>query len=710
MKRLLVLAAAVVGLLAVWPARADERVERFLPADTMFFGGVAKLGPGFDKVLGALRRALPFAVKELDEGRAIRELAEEWRLDGVRTRDDLLAATGLDPDGSAGIAWALWDPSYRPFDGLNEDNFVLVLPVRDAARAERLAAERLLPEFLHGSRGLCRSAISRIEAAKYAWKERHPDRADATPTWDDLASANPGLKPLLCPAGGEYTIGTLKEQPACSLHKGGAAPRPEGPLTREQLGERKVGDVTLVGGRNKGTGYALAAGHIVLSNNMNVLEAAVAAAAGGGPRARLAPQPAGAADGRAYLQLRVLFAELRHEVQRWQQREGSVAAPRLLKLLDSAGGITADVRLDAAVAAALSWAIERNEATQPLLDTPPAKLEALGLVPDSALLAVGGNIAHLVFRTIADLAALGDDREPMQLHAVTRLLAAASAGDGAFALTRDSFGREMPFNLLFILRVRDAETMRATIEVLANLVTRAGRREKAVHERVEAGGAEVWQLGQKEEGVVYYAFLGPFVAAATKLDDLKAAIELQAGRGKDALLAGERFRRLELPEGPANLVAVLDMPALILQATREESRRRIEMENQACLANLQRNEQVVEEYRKEKGQLPPSIEELRGFARDPKRRRYFPEQCVGHRAAAKFAYDPATGKFACPRHGTAAEFKPTPPDVPRRLRPEEMTLAAFGVSALRLRIEGARLVGEGRLAPAPQQVPQAGEF
>ncbi|MBM4038826.1 MAG: hypothetical protein FJ290_09955, partial [Planctomycetes bacterium] len=136
MKRLLVLAAAVVGLLAVWPARADERVERFLPADTMFFGGVAKLGPGFDKVLGALRRALPFAVKELDEGRAIRELAEEWRLDGVRTRDDLLAATGLDPDGSAGIAWALWDPSYRIFDGMNGENILVVLPVKDAARAE----------------------------------------------------------------------------------------------------------------------------------------------------------------------------------------------------------------------------------------------------------------------------------------------------------------------------------------------------------------------------------------------------------------------------------------------------------------------------------------------------------------------------------------------------------------------------------------------
>jgi len=696
------LGAAVIAVAAMGGAlaRADEKVERFLPPETFLYGGVEKLGAAFDKVTALLRQTLPFLGKDLAEDRVIGALAQAFHLEGVATREQFAAATGLDLDGPAGIAWVLADPSFEPFRSVNE-NVLLVLPLKDPARAEKLLADAFLPHLPGISRNVCSSTCNRLRNAIGRWQEQNPAQAKEAPTWDDLAKANPGLKPLLCPAGGEYKLGP--GEPACSVHTGEQPP--QGPATRDTLGTKLAGDVTLVGGRAKGAGYAVTANQIVISNHMNVLEGAVAAAAGTGPRAALAPHDPGAtADGRVFVHLGHLLAEGRGEVVRWAERRqtpnSQAASRRLMALLDGLDGLTLDLRVAEALAGQIGWKLHRNEATQAFLDIPPAKPEALAFVPDSALLAVGGNVARPIFNVIADAASLLDDR----IGPVLKLIPPVCDGDGAFALTKGIFAEEIP-NVLLILKARDREMAQSVAEAWVALIGR-DMRLKGEPQKTEVGGVTVVSLQGERDMALHYAFAGPFFIGGTSLDDVKAAVGLQAGQAKDSFLAGERARKIELPEGPTSLVAFMDMPAFVRQMEANQLQRMSRWQNESCRQNLQKIEKLAAQFQAEQGKAPASLDELRKFAADPKRGQFILDVCTaGFGQQKKLALDPATGRISCPNHGTAADFKPVPVDLHPRQREEMAVFSAFGLWGLRLRVEGGRLVGEGRLIPAPQQPP-----
>jgi len=695
-----IVAASAIG--AATLAGAQEQMERFLPAGTFLYGGVRKLGPAFDKVTATLRRVLPFTAEELAEGRIIAEISLGLGLQGAQTLEQFLAQTGLDPEGSAGIAWVLGDPSYDPFRSLNE-NWLMILPVRDRPRAERLVAAPLLPEFLRGSARICQGTIYRIQRAKQRWRQLNPPDPNVPLTWEELAGANPGLRPLLCPAGGEYTLGRVNQQATCSLHRGaGPPPRFEGPLTREGLGARQVGDVTLVGGRNRGTGFALTKTHIVLTNNMNVLEAAVKAAAGTGPRARLAPpgEAAAKADGRAYLHFGHLLWEVRREVDRWHLRRPSPASQRMLALLNSVGGITTNVRLTESASFDPIWYIERNDATRQLFETAPSKLGALGLVPDTALAAWGTNLGRFAFSILGNFANLDD--EP-GFGAAIRLVGAACEGDAAFAFTKGTFADEMP-NVLLVLRVRDREVMQTVAETWVSIFTRG--RDKAGLQRSQVGDVEVCSMKVARDYSLHYAFVGPFLVGGSNLGDLKAAIAIHAGRGGNALVASKRFRELELPEGPTSLVSFVDMPAFIDQIATNAHQRHMHWQNRFCRDNMQQLEGVVQRFRREVGRFPTDFNELKGFANAPDRQLRVNDRCMVRGGQARLSLNPKTGEVSCPVHGTVAQFKAARPDEPRRRGEEEIIFSALGVWAVQLRVEGKRLVGKGRLIPAPQKKPE----
>ncbi len=693
-----------LAALATASAAAGERIERFLPATTFMYGGVERLEEGFDKVMDGLRRALP-GIKEFEQEQLLRELADALDIEGAETREQFVAATGLDRAASAGIAWVLGDPTYDPGRNLNE-NVLLILPVRDVAAAERLLAAELLPDLPMHSAQLCRSGLQRIHDAKRRWERAHPGVEKDLLTWDDLATAVPGLKPLRCPCGGDYAVGRPGQQPVCSVHgEGDDAPRFRGPFTREGLGVRKIGDATLVGGRAKGAGYALTASHVLFSNNMNVLEDALHAAAGEAPRADVAAGPVGDADGRAYVNVAVLMGMLRHELARDLQRRGPTpAAGRLLMLLAGAGGLSGDLRVGGDVRGTLSWTIHRNAESAKVLATQPSKLEALALVPDTALAAWGANLARETFGFLGDI---GLAAEP-ELAAPCKLVMAACDGDGAFALMPGALMDEMP-NLLFVLKVRDRETAQAAAETWLTLFARQFRpRErdgaKPLVRRHELDGVELWSAENLRHGAaLHYGFVGPYAVFASRLGDVRGVIALQRGQARNALVASERYRKLGLPDAPANVVSFVDMPALIGQIAAGEHARRQKWQNEACRNNMRQIEQLVAEFRKRHKRLPENFVELRQRGGRNARERQIRDWCMLFGQQTKLLLDPRTGKVSCPAHGTVENFRVRMRDEPPPPPNDEVRiLSAFGVWALRIRVAGDRIVADGRLVPAPQ--------
>jgi len=695
------LAAAGIG---GRPGLAGERIERFLPPPTFVYGGVERLEEGFDKIMAGLHRALP-DVEALDQERFLRELTRELRLGDGGTREEFLAATGLDPARSAGIAWVLCDPSSGPGRSVNE-NVLLILPVRDVGAAERVLSERILPEFAEHSERRCRALVRRVQELKQRWRRLHQDVGARDVTWEDLAEVAPGLRPLDCPCGGRYVLGKPDDPPVCTVHtEHGGRERFEGPFTRAGLGTRAVGDVTLVGGRRVGTGYAVAGGHLVLSNSMNVLEASVAAAAGKGPRAEMAPPgpQAAKADGRAYIQWRLLLDVLRHELERAVRRRGpSPAAERLFTLFAGGGATTADVRLGEDVSARLSWAIRRNPQTARVLDKRPAALEALALVPDTALAAWGANLARESFSVIGDIALL----EEPQLAGAAKLVMAAADGDGAFAFTPGAFEGEVP-NMLFVLRVRDREVMDAAVESWLGIFTRGHRGDDARGlQRQQVGGVEVRSLAGRRGQSFHYAYVGPFVVFGTDLAAVRGVIAVHGGRREASLVASERYRRLGLPGGAANAVSFVDMPAFVRQIWGGGHERRLHWRNQACLRNMQQIERLADRFRRDAGRAPANFEELGQPRGDRRRRERIRPWCMMFGEEVRLTIDRETGRVACPRHGTVEQFRPIGPDEPREVREEERVLSAFGTWGLRLHVEGDRILAEGRLIPAPQRRPK----
>ena len=693
-----VVAAMALGLAA--RLHAGERIERFLPPNTFLYGEVEKLQPGFTKLMGTLRETLP-GVREFEQERIIHGLSRNLGLEDVATLDEFVAKAGLDPDGPAGIAWVLDDVS-APFFRQRHESVLLAFPLRDVGRAEELVQRRILRELPRVTASMCRGNIERVREAKRRWHEANREAPKPVLTWDDLATANPGLKPLRCPGGGTYTLGGPDARAVCSVHTEGAQPRAPGPpLTRERLGTRAVGDVTLVGGRKAQMGYALTATHIIISNNMNVLEDAVNAAAGNGPRATLPPNLLVAgADGRFYLHVGLLLHPLNHEIEQMARRRPSRATGRLAMLFNGAGFLAADLRIGDAVDVAASWLPTRNEQTARVLDTPPVKLAAFALVPDNALAALGTNLGRQTFSVLGDVALL----EEPQIAGAVKLVMAATDGDGAFALMPGAFEGAMP-NMLFVLRVRDREVAEAAVESWMAIFGREIHARRKPLQRAEIEGVEVWSLRGERGQSIHYAFVGPFAVFGTDLEAVRAVIRLHGGKARNALVAGERFRKLGLPPGPTHVVSFVDMPALIRQIAGGEWERRNVRRNLQCQENMRRIEQLVERFRREAHRLPANFDELMGLAGQP-RRGQVRDWCMVAGQDTRLALDPRTGKVSCPRHGTVENFRPIPPDEPRRVRDEERLFSAFGLWGLDLRVEAGTIKGRGRLFPAPQPPPQ----
>ena len=712
---LTLLVACGLALTATSQGAAAESIERFLPESTFLYGGVEKLGSAFDKVTAVIQSHFPVP-REMNVAEAVlHELADDvFDLDDVRTRDQFLAQTGLDPDGSAGIAWVLSDPSY-PFHRSINENVLLILPVKDAARFEALLAKVMLGECLRESRSICRRQLRRIEEAKKKLAKPTVAMAPGPVTWAALGDANPGLKELRCPGGGEYKLGGPGQKPACSVHAQDGDPRHEGPLTRDGLGTRQMGDVTLVGGRAKGTGYAITATHLVLSNNMNVLEAAVAAATGAGPRAKLAPPTAGPASGegrglgRMKFLLDVGIREIVSELRRDDERRTRAPARRLIGLLKAGADLTVDASLKTDPAGkpvldvAATWDVERNLATGEFLDTPPAELAAFALVPDTASFAVGTNLARHVSTVVGDIASAFD--EDGEVNAPLKLVRAAVDGDGAFAMTQGVFADEMP-NMLLILRIRDQETAQAVVEAWETLVSKE-LRAKGV-ETTQVGGVTLRTLEGRGKVALHYALSGKFFIGGTKKDDVVAVINAQAAQGGNALIASEKFRKLGHQPGPANAVMFLDVPALVNEIGAAEYERRIRYANERCRRELKRIEDLASEFRKEHDRWPTDLDDLR---RGLKKRPYVPKFCwVRGGLRLKYSLDPATGKASCERIGTLEDFKPLTPQKPRPRDEEEVIVSAFGTSVLRARLEGGKIKAEGRLIPVRQRRVERGGF
>ncbi len=714
------LLAAAVSLCGA--TRGAGEVERFLPTHTFLYGGVEKLRPGFEHIVALAEANLPFFNQGQLTAMGLGAMALEMELGPQATTPEAFArATGLDGEAPAGIAWVLTDPSYH-FDRAPNENVLLILPVQDAARIEALLAEHVLPETFRETAQLCRGTVRRLE---YACRRaaRRQDGGPQQMSWDALMAAIPGLPKLRCPGGGAYQFGP-DGKVTCSLHNGPEAPgRPEGPLTRAALGTKTIGKITVVGGRTQGVGYAITDTHIVFSNNMNVLEDAVAAAtaeqnpfAVPRPRAQLASPSIGPAAGqmRGYMDTAVLFdiaeRELRQELDRG--RGSPDALRRLMALLDAPRGLTAEARIlqlqpaDAQrIALAATWNMQASDdATTGWLETPPSDLAAWKLLPKSSLLAFGANLARPVFSVLADVAMT----EEPALGAAVRLVMAGAEGDGAFAFTRGVFADEMP-NMVLILRVKDQAVMDAATDTWTAMLAKEMRAEQGVQQRT-VGGVSVRSVVGREGASLHFARAGDFAVATTSAEDMQAVLSIQQGAADEALVSRPAYRKLELAGGPANGLVFADIPGLVGQFAEADHQRRVVWCNRNCRRNMERIGKMADAFQEKEGRFPANLKELTG-EEGGVRRRYVPTTChLSGTGTVRYVYDPDTGRVRCPRHGTLDAFEPVSADTPRRRGPEEIVISAFGVGALRLRFEDGQLKAAGALSPKPQRVAERGSM
>jgi competence protein ComGC len=65
----------------------------------------------------------------------------------------------------------------------------------------------------------CQSNLRMIQGAKEMWALEHKRNEDAVPADADLFGASKVVKVApVCPSGGTYSLNTVKENPACSIH------------------------------------------------------------------------------------------------------------------------------------------------------------------------------------------------------------------------------------------------------------------------------------------------------------------------------------------------------------------------------------------------------------------------------------------------------------------------------------------------------------
>ncbi|NQT52790.1 hypothetical protein HQ576_12095 [bacterium] len=721
---LVVALALAAALASTTLAGGLAEVERYLPKATFMYGGVEKLGASFDRITQLIDTNVPVFQGRKVAAIVLHELGRELGAGaGVLTTGQFADAMGLDPDGAAGIAWVLADPSVDPGRSMNE-NVLLILPVRNAQQIEKVMIEHILPEMLGETPRHCRYNRRRVLYAKrrLAQLRKEGKLPDGTVSWKALVEANPGLPVPRCPGGGEYDLGDGITEPTCSVHSRPDEARPDGPFDKAILGVKTVGNATLVGGRSKGTGYAITPTHVIFSNNMNVLEDALAAAelVGGGAKALPAPASTGPAAGeaRGFINSALLFdmgkAEIQREVDRG--RHSPQALRRLMVLLDAPGGVTLDARIAQLEPAnaqrlhiAATWDMKANAMTQEWLATPPTDLAAWKLLPASSLFAVGTNLARPTFAVLAEIAML---EEPAMAGAV-RLLMAGADGDGAFAMTPGIFAEDMP-NMVLVLRVKDKAMMDAALETWLAMFAKEMQAEKGIERSALPGNVPLQSIHSARGPSVHVAYIGLFAVACSSLDDMKAIAAIGQGNAAGALTASAAYRKLGGQDGPANAVMFLDVPRLVREMAVASHERSVRWCNQNCQRNLKRIDDAVAKFKADKGRFPADLKELMaGGANKAKgvRRFYVPTTCyLSGTGPAKYTLDAAAGHASCPRHGMLVTFKPVTSAAPRRRGSEEMFLSPFGVSVLRLRLEDGKFKGEGTLIPAPQRQAERGSM
>ena len=116
-------------------ATSVERVERFLPVNTLAYGGVDHLGPALNELVELAQDHVHLPGAAGLEQMLLTEVSGKLGLKGVESIDDALTRIGLDPQGAAGVAIVPENP-YEPFDDGPLDRMLLILPVKDAARVE----------------------------------------------------------------------------------------------------------------------------------------------------------------------------------------------------------------------------------------------------------------------------------------------------------------------------------------------------------------------------------------------------------------------------------------------------------------------------------------------------------------------------------------------------------------------------------------------
>ena len=75
----------------------------------------------------------------------------------------------------------------------------------------------ILPPRTESSQSACTSNLEYLKRLKQEWAAKDGKTADAKPTEEDLFGASWTNRMPGCPAGGIYRIGTLSENPTCSL-------------------------------------------------------------------------------------------------------------------------------------------------------------------------------------------------------------------------------------------------------------------------------------------------------------------------------------------------------------------------------------------------------------------------------------------------------------------------------------------------------------
>src|SRR5882762_3934618 len=77
----------------------------------------------------------------------------------------------------------------------------------------------VVPPRIVRSQNACINNLRQLEGAKDQWMLDHHKTRNDIPTWEDLRPYLNGQHvPLTCPAGGNYKIGKVAEQPTCTAH------------------------------------------------------------------------------------------------------------------------------------------------------------------------------------------------------------------------------------------------------------------------------------------------------------------------------------------------------------------------------------------------------------------------------------------------------------------------------------------------------------